>query len=56
MNLENYLKNIIVEFQKMKTLADKAMVQVSDNTQSVWSKQVVPIDWQAPEFMKRLAC
>ncbi len=30
MNLENYLKNIIAEFQKMKSLAEKAMVQVSD--------------------------
>ncbi len=31
MNLENYLKNIIVEFEKMKSLAERAMAQVSDS-------------------------
>ncbi len=30
MNLDNYLKNIIDEFQKMKSLAEKAMSQVTD--------------------------
>ena len=30
MNLENYLKNILIEFEKMKSLAEKAMAQVSD--------------------------